>query len=158
MLVGYSQPGLCSLKLATGFAVIVIDMKTEKSVAHGEMTAYWQGLALVACPKGYFNMQGIYEAAEKVDKLLKSRPAEFWARIYVYQDLQTLGPPESVGYVVEQFRQSIALGCRAVYVVGGSALNQEGFVQICNALELPLTFCDDLSQALSLVEQHSLEW
>lgn len=114
------------------------------SSSHGEVKAYWKGNQLIVEPTNTFNIDGIIAATDVVKKLVDARPVQSWIRVVHFRTETTAGPVEGAKYIVESFQYSRDNGCKFVCVVGGNALNKEGFVRVCKAVGLPLYFFEQL--------------
>lgn len=107
-----------------------------KFVGHGDGNVYWQDNILCVEPDGLFNLEGTLIFNKKIESVVKRKPVEFWCRIEIFKNVDTLGPIKAVPGLVDNFIHSKNNGCTLVCVVCGNVIIREHIKSSCKIAKL----------------------
>jgi hypothetical protein len=121
--------------------------------AHGHIKVYWLDNMLIVEPNSAFNIEGIMASIKEIKQLVDTRAVDKWARIILFKNAAALGPVDSLEPIVKSFQYCALNGCQLISIVGGSALNIEGYTKVSEYVNLPIHFFDSLDEAKNFIQK-----
>ncbi len=116
---------------------------------HGRVELEWRGNILVVIPKGPFNLEGVTQSLNEIKAAVNSSQSKNWCRL-VFHDEASIGPPEVIDAVRENYLWCLANGCQAIAIVSPGLLQRQLFGH-----DLPTVRAfDNEAEALQWLDQY----